>query len=447
MNVSPHTQAILLLTGFLGKGDSGREAPLSNREWSRLAVWMRSQDLEPGLLLTGDPGAVLSGWTDRKVSAARIRSLLDRGAMLALALERWSRVGLWILTRSDPEYPQRLNRRLRADAPAVLFGSGNRALMNAGGIAVAGSRDAGDQDLSFTRRVGRAAAADGRLIISGGARGVDQAAMLAALECGGTAVGVVAGNLVRLASSLVYRNRIISGELALLSAYHPEAGFSVGRAMGRNRYIYCMSDAAVVVCSSSGRGGTWYGAVENLKAGWVPLWVKHDENKVSGNRALLKRGAVRLPDNVLLISDLVGDSVATSSCGSEKLSEPLSSGGDEIEANEQDSSRTGDPTFPAEPFGGEPAQGSLPVVSRQTASKDFYCLFLEEMDRLAAHTPRAPAEIALHLKLEQSQVKAWLRRGVADGKFRKLTRPVRYQVATHGLQQLPLFREEGPPSD
>jgi hypothetical protein len=61
--------------------------------------------------------------------------------------------------------------------------------------------------------------------------------------------------------------------LVLVSPFNPEAGFDVGNAMARNKYIYCLSDAAIVVATSKGSGGTWSGATENLKRNWAPLWV------------------------------------------------------------------------------------------------------------------------------------------------------------------------------
>ena len=247
---------------------------------------------------------------------------------------------MWIDTRSEPEYPRRLDRRLRADARAILSGSGNKTLMNAGGIAVAGSRDADEPDISLTWHVGRTAAAEGYAITPGGTRGVDLAAMLGALESGGTAVGVVAESLVRLASFVAFRKRIIAGQMALVSAFHPEAGFSVGRAMARNRHVYCMSDAAVVVCSGPGKGGTWNGAIENLRAGWVPLRAKHDKNWNSGNRVLMERGAVWLPDELPAVTDLISGSVVAPPFANGERFEPVSLGEDGREANTRVSIRT-----------------------------------------------------------------------------------------------------------
>ena len=80
----------------------------------------------PAALLAGEPSRLLSGWVDDKVSPERIRALLSRSPALALALEKWQRAGLWVITRSDPDYPVRLEQLLRNSSPPLFFGCGNR---------------------------------------------------------------------------------------------------------------------------------------------------------------------------------------------------------------------------------------------------------------------------------------------------------------------------------
>ena len=122
--------------------------------------------------------------------------------------------------------------------------------------------------------------------------------MLSALENEGTAIGVVAESLMRAATSAKYRKFLRSRDLALVTPFNPEAGFSVGNAMARNRYIYCLADAAVVVSSKTNRGGTWNGALKGLKAAWIPLWVNRTESEKSGNASLVQNGARWMPDNL-----------------------------------------------------------------------------------------------------------------------------------------------------
>jgi predicted Rossmann fold nucleotide-binding protein DprA/Smf involved in DNA uptake len=233
---------------------------------------------------------------------------------MAVAVEQWTNIGLWILSRSDEEYPQRLKSRLKQAAPASLYGAGNRRLLSRGGLAVTGSRDADEIALSFARTVGEICAQQDMQVISGGARGVDSAAMIGALERGGYALGVLSGNLAHDMVSAACRSYLADERLALLSPFHPKAVFNVWSAMERNKLIYAMADFALVVSAELNKGGTWSGALENLKKGWVPLFVRDDESVPDGNRGLIKRGGIAVeasaiqPDVPLLekLKDLAG---------------------------------------------------------------------------------------------------------------------------------------------
>ncbi len=76
----------------------------------------------------------------------------------------------------------------------------------------------------------------------------------------------------------------------------PDAGFNTGIAMMRNKYIYAQSDATVVIKADYNKGGTWNGAVENLKKGWsLPLCRNH--LAYPGNKALIEQGAVPIDED------------------------------------------------------------------------------------------------------------------------------------------------------
>ena len=258
--------------------------PLSIKEWARFARWLRDHKLNPSQLLKKDPKSLLSDWKDKEVTLERVEGLLDRGVALGFALYEWQQAGLWIITRSESDYPDRLKRKLRFESPPVLFGCGGKMLLNKGGIAVVGSRDADEDDLDFSSNLARTAADQGLSVVSGAARGVDESAMIGALEHEGTAVGVVANSLLHAVTSKKYRKHLFANDLVLISPFNPEAGFNVGNAMARNKYIYCLSDAAVVVNSTLKKGGTWNGAIEDLKKKWVPLLVKPKDSPKSVTR-------------------------------------------------------------------------------------------------------------------------------------------------------------------
>lgn len=296
--LSPNTQAILLLTAPLLTGrDRQPTDVLTPSEHRRLAKHLLERKSDPAELLTSARDEALQGvsWLD----SSRVERLLARGFLLSHALERWHSRALWVVSRADREYPRRLKARLREDSPPILYGCGDPAILNTGGLAVVGSRKVDDVLLSYTMEVGRVAASAGRTVVSGGARGVDRAAMRGALEAGGRVVGVLPDRLERASLERENRNHLLAGQLVLVSPYDPTAGFNVGHAMERNKLIYSLAEAALVVNSDLGKGGTWAGAVEQLeKLRLVPVFVRSEGPASAGLDGLMKKGALPWPSPV-----------------------------------------------------------------------------------------------------------------------------------------------------
>lgn len=430
----------MLLTVSFGKSSYSREAPLSNKEWGRFAAWLNDQGVEPADLLEGDVRNLLAGWVDRTVTVPRIESLLGRGGAVGLTLERWQRAGLWVITDADPEYPQRLKRRLGSESPPLFFGCGNRMLLEQGGLAVVGSRNARQEDLSFAEHLGAKAAEQGFSIVSGGARGVDQRAMFGALQYEGTAVGVLADSLLRAATSAQYRKFLMSGDLVLVSPHNPELGFDVGKAMSRNRYVYCLGDAAVVISSTADKGGTWNGAIEGVKAGWVPVWVKQSSRSTSGNAGIVARGAHWLPE-VLESVEFLFSSPAVVTLRGERPMAPLLFANDvappesmEVQPSATQSLESGHEKTETTIDTREGQHISL--ANQGQSDLDFYDLFLARIATMTSLAPLPSAQIAENLNVVKTQVDAWLKRGVSEGVIKRHKEPVRYQFRDSlGTQQ------------
>ena len=182
------------------------------------------------------------------------------------------------------------------DAPPLLYGCGEVALLEKGGLAVVGSRNADEELVNFTVDVGRLSAEAHRNIVSGGAKGIDRAAMNGALMAGGDVAAVMADSLERAALARDSREPLMDGRLVLISPYDPAAGFNVGHAMQRNKLIYALADAALVVKSDFEKGGTWAGAIEQLqRRHLVPVFVRNGANAGEGNSALLNHGGKPWP--------------------------------------------------------------------------------------------------------------------------------------------------------
>jgi len=295
--LSPNTQAILLLTAPLiaGRGTSSSEL-LSPGEYKRLARHLREIQRQPADLVS--PGAAeLLRACQPVIDEARLQRLLGRGFLLSQVIERWQARAIWVVSRADAEYPRRLKARLREDAPAVLYGCGEMGLLELGGLAVVGSRHVDDSLIDYTMDVGRLAARSGRTIVSGGAKGIDQAAMRGALEAGGKVSGVLADSLEKTTMNREHRNLLLDSQLVLISPYDPSAGFNVGNAMQRNKLIYALADASLVVSSDMNKGGTWAGATEQLdKLKFVPVYIRSTGEPSTGLDALRKKGALPWPN-------------------------------------------------------------------------------------------------------------------------------------------------------
>ena len=300
MDLTPDAQAILLLCSHLGISDELGVKSLTLREWNLLARRMLDSSLrKPGHLLGLSAAGLKAELSLPDLEAERIAMLLERGAGLAIELDRLESLGIGVLTRADEDYPSRLRDRLKNASPAVLFLAGERALIGQPGLAVVGSRNVDEQGKQCADYVGNACAHEGLVLYSGGARGVDSIATQAVLDARGTAVSVLAHSLESAIRASDARAKLMSGDLALLTPYSPGAGFSVGAAMGRNKLIYALADYALVIASDAGTGGTWAGATEALKAKWLPVFVLEGQNIPEGNRQLIDQGGISFPESLL----------------------------------------------------------------------------------------------------------------------------------------------------
>ena len=294
------SQAIVLLCSMIGRADDEPVRPLAPKEWSELERKIASSGIDGPDGLLGLSAADVARELDVELSLAdRIAALLGRECQMEIELERLSERGIGVLTRIDREYPSRLLNSLKHVAPPVLFTAGRRGLLDRGGIAAVGSRNIDEGGQAFAREIGRKCALSSLPLISGGARGADVLAMQSAIEAGGAAVGVLADSLERAVRGADLREALENGNLALITPYSPSASFTVGAAMGRNKLIYALADYAVVVSSEVETGGTWRGATEALKAKWCPVFARTSADTPAGNRELLKKGALALPETEL----------------------------------------------------------------------------------------------------------------------------------------------------
>lgn len=414
-SLSTNTQAILLLTAPLISGRGGSPADLLKpSEYKRLEGLLSARNREPADLLAPDAGEFIEA-CQQFVSRDRLLGLLNRGFLLSQAVERWQARAIWVVSRLDEAYPTRLKVRLKGDAPPVLYGCGPIALLDTGGLAVVGSRDANETLVEYTESIGRLAAKGKRTLISGGARGIDQAAMRSALEAGGKVAGVLADSLERAALNREHRIPIMDERLVLVSPYDPSAGFHVGNAMQRNKLIYALADAALVVNSDHEKGGTWAGAVEQLdKLHFVPVYVRSDGETTPGLEALRGKGAALWPkpDSAEILDAVLAGPTPGPSPNQEQLSFTTAMEPSTEYPRQSEPAAAGAPAAPSAPASPSPADESFAKLRSLLAAMD---------------TPKTPATIATELRISKGQARDWLQRLVDEGVVEKLLRPVRYR--------------------
>jgi DNA processing protein len=419
--LTPNTQAILLLTAPLvaGRGETSCDL-LSLGEYNKLTRVLREKQKQPADLIGPDAQDLIE-LCAQPFGRARLDALLGRGFLLSQAVERWNARTLWVISRADLRYPKRLKARLKEDAPPLLYGCGEIGLLEKGGLAVVGSRHVDEELISFTENVGRLTAKAHRTIISGGAKGVDRAAMHGALLGNGDVVGVMADSLERAALARDNRESLMEGRLVLVSPYDPAAGFNVGHAMQRNKVIYALADAGLVVSSDFEKGGTWAGAIEQLeRLRFVPLFVRNGTYGGRGNAALIHQGGRPWPnpENAAELEQLIA--AAVESAAAEPKQGALS-----FALGEQPAAYT-PPVKPVEPSG---MAGELPKVDLSPAEAIFKTVC--EILRRELATGRTEAEVMSLLGITKSQAKEWLSRLINEGAVEKVkkTKPVQYRAA------------------
>ena len=253
-----------------------------------------SEDLVegPGVLLGRSEEQLLGEHGLPEKLADRVFWLTQRATALAFALDHLEQSGIRTVTAFDENYPRQWLDRLGSKAPPLFHAAGALELLDTPGLGVVGSRDVSQEGGEVAREVARIAARRGLPLVSGGARGVDQLAMDAAFEAGGAVVGILAESLARKLKRPDVRRAVYDDSTVMCTPYSPDAPFSAGNAMGRNKLIYAQAALTVVVASDHGAGGTWSGATEALKHGCGPVAVWRGDGEGPGNEPLQHLGAI-----------------------------------------------------------------------------------------------------------------------------------------------------------
>ena len=229
--------------------------------------------------------------SERARAALSDRSLGEAEEILAAC----DRLDCRVVTLQDAEYPDRLRQIF--DPPLLLYVKG-RAIRfdDEAVITVVGSRAPSPYGLRCARTVGYQLASRGAVVLSGLARGIDAAAMTAALQAGGTAVGVLGGGL-----DVIYpaENRPLYEDVAargcLLTEYPPGTR-PLGEHFPRRNRIMSGLSLGVLVVEAAEHSGSLITARHALEQGRdvFAMPANVDAPRSQGGNRLIRDGEAEL---------------------------------------------------------------------------------------------------------------------------------------------------------
>jgi predicted Rossmann fold nucleotide-binding protein DprA/Smf involved in DNA uptake len=184
--------------------------------------------------------------------------------------------------------------------------------------------------------------------------------------------------------------------------------------MQRNKLIYALGDAALVVQSDYGKGGTWAGAIEQLeRLRLVPVYTLPHAQQNEAFECLRKKGALTWPNPSTpeeFREVLAGAIIQRSPLDTEQLS------------------FSGDNGNQSDKLSGEqkqPETSSEEDTSSIPPSDQLFATVRTLLERL--DMPKTDKEIANELKVKTGQAREWIKCLVKEGTLQKLEKPTRYR--------------------
>jgi predicted Rossmann fold nucleotide-binding protein DprA/Smf involved in DNA uptake len=181
--------------------------------------------------------------------------------------------------------------------------------------------------------------------------------------------------------------------------------------MQRNRLIYALADAGLVVNAEFEKGGTWSGAIEQLrKFQFVPIYLRAHGELGKGMTALRERGGLPWP-RPESAEDL--ERALTESPTQVRTQTDLPF----VTRSRNDVVKEGPTDTVASP-GGEERRAL-------SAADELFGVVRTLVGAITA--PKTEAELAAVLGVSKPQAKDWIARLVAEGLLEKTKRPIRYR--------------------
>ena len=284
--------ATMLLMSQLSADKEELVHPLSVGEYNDLRrAALRSGMPGLGALIGIDLNALQRQLQLSAEEAYRVCVLLNRVMPLSYALEQFSNGGIDIVTIDEAPYPQKLAEKLADKAPPMLYTCGDLSLPGQCAAAILSNTCADKSVLECAVELSNALLGADVTLVTGGEVGFGRLMEREALHAGGRVISFLAESMTERVYQPGLSEMIATQRGLVMSIVHPEAKYTAAHALERNKCLYALSDAAFVVACEKERGATWDGAVSALRNGYTERLYVWENRDLSGNMALIERGA------------------------------------------------------------------------------------------------------------------------------------------------------------
>lgn len=190
---------------------------------------------------------------------------------------------------------------------AYVYCVGDAAILSRPTVSIVGTREVSNEGWQRASRIAKELVAHRVVVMSGLARGVDTAALSAALQAQGQVVGIIGTPVSKAypAENAPLQEEIYSRHL-LISPFAENERVSKGNFPKRNRVMALLSDATVIV-EASDTSGTLHQAAECQRQGrWLFILKSVADNpSLTWPARFVGKDKVRVVENITDIMDAI----------------------------------------------------------------------------------------------------------------------------------------------
>lgn len=211
----------------------------------------------------------------------------------AFLAENLSNQGFELIPVISNEYSDTLKGNYKPGyCPVLFYIKGNKNILKDKSVAIVGSREANEISIKFTDIIAKKASNEFKPVVSGFAKGVDKHALDSAIKYKGKSIIVLPQGVLTFGSGYKeYYKPIVSGNVLVLSTFHPKSPWRAELAMARNSLIYGLADE-IYVAESGETGGTWSGVIDGLRRGRKIFVRQPEAGEKNANELLIQKGAI-----------------------------------------------------------------------------------------------------------------------------------------------------------